>query len=284
MEVATERLHLHNALLAQRYARVAVEKLSPEGDIDFTNPAVPRELEQAFRGATEKTNWHEIAKRFALLPQMEGRHFDNLYLRVDSDRLKLVVVTRFGTSPLQPPDLQRTVDYAWPIIENTGDLLETFPLSQPVQDAATQLVKAYLGAGDPATQAAASLLNAALQFRHNAPPGLNHRCDGTAPCCAGAITNHGRPADRAAEGQNASAASSRRHCDDGAADARPRVSPRALNGVRLPLFVGSWPLRIHDPCHDSTQGEPPEALRQPLSAASALETARASRSCPSALG
>jgi hypothetical protein len=162
MDVTTERTQLHYALLAQNYARVAVEKLTPAGDIDLTDPAVPAQLDQALRDATNTTNWNAIGHQFALLPHMAGGHFDSLYLRADGHVLHLVVVTRFGSSPLQEEWLQTAFDYAWPIVENIEGHLEKFTLPPALQETGKQLVNAYLGDDDPAVQAAASLLNAAL--------------------------------------------------------------------------------------------------------------------------
>lgn len=162
MDVPGNRRRLHFALLAQGYARVAVERLTPAGDIDLSDARVPTQLDQTLRAATNATEWDILAQRFALLRQLKGGHFDNLYLQAREKRMRLVVVTRFGTSPLREEWFRPAFDYTWPIIENSDDLLERFSLPQAIQDTGKQLVSAYLGASDPLTQAAASLLNAAL--------------------------------------------------------------------------------------------------------------------------
>ncbi|MFL6162079.1 MAG: hypothetical protein ACJ74U_07620 [Jatrophihabitantaceae bacterium] len=162
MEVNLERLKLHNALLAQGYARVAVEKLTTAGDIDLNAPGVPALLEQTLRAATNSTNWTALGQRFALLRSMKDHHFDNLFLRANHKRLNLVVVTRFGTAPLETAWVAGAMDYAWPIVSNLTGLLEKFSLPTPVKDAGHDIVNGYLAATDPLTQAAASLLNAAL--------------------------------------------------------------------------------------------------------------------------
>lgn len=162
MDVPSERRKLHYALLAQGYARVAVERLSPAGDIDLTDARVPAQLDQTLRAVTNQTDWRGLGQRFALLRGMRGQHFDNLYLQARKKMLRLVVVTRFGTSPLMGESLRPALDYVWPIVENTESLLERFKLPPAVQSAGKQLVDAYINAGDPMTQAAASLLNAML--------------------------------------------------------------------------------------------------------------------------
>lgn len=165
MDVGTGQHRLHLALLAQGYARVAVEHLTPTGDIELSAPNVPAELDKALRSAIDYTNWRAIGERFALLKETPGGHFDNLYLRANEHVLHLAVVGRFGTAPLAPTWLRSAFSASWPIVENIDDLLETFPLPAALQTTGQQLVTAYLGAADPLTQAAASLLNAALVAR-----------------------------------------------------------------------------------------------------------------------
>lgn len=162
MDVGTERHRLHVALLAQGYARVAVEKLSLTGDVDLTAANVPAQLDDALRSATNNADWQAIGQRFALLKETPGGYFDNLYLRANGHVLHLVVVNRFGTVPLKSEWYGQAFDAVWPIVQNIDDLLPKFQLPGPVQEAGKQLVNAYLSSSDPATQAAASLLNAAL--------------------------------------------------------------------------------------------------------------------------
>jgi hypothetical protein len=165
MDVPTERRLLHTALLAQGYERVAVEKLTPAGDIDLTDATVPAELEHALTATTSGTNWTHLAQQFALLKQMEGGHFDNLYMKVGDELLRLVIVARYGTSPLRMEWLERDFDYAWPVVANLEGLLEKFPLPAAAQEAGRKLIETYFSSNDPATQAVASLLNAALGSR-----------------------------------------------------------------------------------------------------------------------
>jgi hypothetical protein len=193
MDVTSERSRLFYALLAQGYRRVAVEKLTPAGDIDLTDPAVPAQLDQAMRAATSSTDWSNVGQRFALLRQMGEGHFDNLFLQARGRVLHLAVVTRFGSSPLQGEWLRKAFDYAWPIVENIEDVLGKSELPGPVQEAGKQLVSAYIGADDPLTAAAASLLNAALVARVvNAGPStaLIAICEaGFTPEVAGQVDN-----------------------------------------------------------------------------------------------
>ncbi|MGK5440374.1 hypothetical protein ACSNN7_00855 [Micromonospora sp. URMC 105] len=172
---------------------MAVERLTPAGDIDLAGAGVPAQLDEALRAATNTTDWLALAQRFALLRQMSGGHFDNLYLQARKKILHLVIVTRFGTSPLQEPWLRRAFDYAWPIVANSDDLLQRFNLPPAVQTVGRQLVTAYLPTSDPVAGAAASLLNAALSATLvNAGPNsvMLAICEaGVAPALVGSVND-----------------------------------------------------------------------------------------------
>ncbi|RBY96233.1 hypothetical protein DQ237_10245 [Blastococcus sp. TF02-8] len=157
IRAANQRIDL--ALKAQGYRRVAVQALAAPADIDLRR--VPADLAQALRSAPTTTSWSGLAEQMAVLRDgldIDGAFLQGLYLGVEKQALRLVVVTGYAGSPLGMSLFRRKFDFAWSTLQSMERFVQTFQLDSKVLALLDAARKKYVTVTDPVAKAAVDLV------------------------------------------------------------------------------------------------------------------------------